>query len=147
MKYQCLSLLSLQYGETAIIFVLDLQIAAGNLHVLALTTQNEVYFLGQQATEQPTVTPTKVEICNVRDIATIRGCSVSSLETMEGKVYFWGFAYGHLIPEPVLTAFSSMDELFASLDSPIMLKPVQPEMQQPTVTDRLGASFDDEVIR
>ena len=74
-----------------------------------------------------------------------RGCGVSSVQTVEGKVYFWGFAYGHLLPEASLTEFHSMDEVFASLDCPMMLKPVEPELKQPAFADKLGTSFDDKV--
>ena len=111
---------------------------------MALSQQNELYFWGRYPS-QPHVNPKKIELANVKDIAAVRGCSVSVAKTTDGKIYFWGFAYGHLIPEPILTTFSSMDEVFASLDSPMMLKPVQPGLRQPALGERLGASFDDEV--
>ena len=122
-----------------------LQIAAGNFHVLVLTAENEVYFWGRHLKEHQAEEPKKIRIFNVKDISAIRGCSVSCVETMEGKVYFWGFANGHVIPEPTLTNFSSMDEVFASLDCPMMLKPVHPQLKQPAFAEKLSASFDDKV--
>ena len=87
-----------------------------------------------------------MRVQNVADIATMRGSSISALVTEEGKVFFWGFAYGHLIPEPVATEFTSMADLFASLDSPMMLEPVELGTNvKPSIVDKLRLSFDDKV--
>ena len=122
------------------------QVVAGKHHVLALSNK-EVYFWGQHTLNEGGVeTPKKLEIPNVVDIGVVRGCSLSAFKTTENKVYFWGFAYGHLIPEPVRTEFSSLEELFASLDTPVMLMPVQSDLKQPeSVIEKLRRSFDDQV--
>ena len=83
-------------------------------------------------------------IQDVVDIGAIHGCRVSAMMTKEGKVYFWGFAYGLQIPNPVVTEFNSMAELFASLDSPMMLKPLELDVK-PTRLEKLRLSFDDKV--
>ena len=115
----------------------------GNVHGLALTTENEVYLWGTHPTENQGVNPKKIGISKVKGIVAIRGCSVSAVETMDGKANFRGFANGHFILEPTLTKFSSTDKVFASLDSPMMLKPVQPELRQPALAERLGSNFDE----
>ena len=88
--------------------------------------------------------PIKIEMQNVLDIAAINVCSISAFTTTEGKVYFWGFAYGLLIPDPVTTKFNSMTELFASLDTPMMLEPVECDRDEPRL-EKLRESFDDQV--
>ena len=122
----------------------SIQIAAGVCHVLALTNANEVYFWGRHASEDIIVTPVKIEAQNVVDIAAMNCCTISAFKTAEGKVYFWGFAYGLLIPDPVATNFASMAELFASLDNPVMIEPAKFELNQPRL-EKLRHSFDDEV--
>ena len=104
----------------------------------------EVYFWGKHASGICTVTPSKIEKPNIVDIGAVRGCSVSSFKTTEDKIYFWGFAYGLTIPNPVPTKFASMVELFASLDIPMMLKPVEFDVKQP-VLENLMLSFDNAV--
>ena len=116
----------------------------GDAHALALSNANEAYAWGNHTTEKYHPSPRKVAIRDVADIGAIRGCSISALTTNEGKVYFWGFAYGHFIRAPVLTKFDSMTELFASLDSPMMLKPVELDVK-PSIGDKLRSSFDDKV--
>ena len=44
------------------------------------------------------------------------------------------------------TKFTSMTELFASLDTPMMLEPVEFNRKQPTL-EKLGLRFDDNVSR
>lgn len=115
--------------------------------MLSLSNEGKVYFWGQHTeSEAMVVTPKEIDIRNVLDIGVVRGCSVSAFKTAEGKVYFWGFAYGLRIPEPVATEFGSLDELYASLDTPVMLTPVRLKVQLPEiVTEKLRLSFDDEV--
>ena len=79
------------------------------------------------------------------DIGAVRGCAVSALKTSDGKVLFWGYAYGRLNSDPVATKFTSMEELFASLDTPMMLKPVEFEHTELTLVEKLKQSFDDKV--
>ena len=79
------------------------------------------------------------------DIAAICGCSISALKTADGKVYFWGYAYGHLFRDPEPTNFTSLPELFASIDSRVMLQPLKIDVKQPTVVEKLIQSFDDQV--
>ena len=121
-----------------------MQVAAGVCHALALSNANEVYFWGQHATEHRIVAPIKIEMQNVLDIAAINVCSISAFTTNEGKVCFWGSAYGLLIPDPVATKFNSMTELFASLDTPMMLEPVEFDRDEPRL-EKLRESFDDQV--
>ena len=83
-------------------------------------------------------------IGDVAFVGATRGSSISAYETTKGTVYFWGFAYGHYIPMPVPTKFSSIPELFASLDKPIMLEPITLGFKQPVV-EKLKAHFDDKV--
>ena len=90
--------------------------------------------------------PKKIDVENVVDVGAIRGCSISALRTAEGAVYFWGFAYGHLIPFPAVTKFASMTELFSSLDTPMMLEPIEFDWKQPAL-EKFGLSFDDKVGR
>ena len=113
--------------------------------MLALTTKNVVYCWGKHCEEENRrVTLKQIsEIPNVVDIAEIRGCRVSACRTAEGKVYFWGFAYGHLIPKPVLTEFGSLDEVFLSLDSPMILKFMEIELRKEVLVDKLKLAFDD----
>ena len=127
-----------------LIFIFYLQIAVGPFHALALSNENEAYFWGTHGTGDVFQTPTKVSVQNVVDIAAANGCYISALKTTQGKVYFWGFAYGIPIPKPVLTNFTSMEELFSSLDTPQMLKPVESDLERPRL-EKLGLGFDDRV--
>ena len=114
--------------------------------MLALTFTNTVYFWGKHYChgENRRVTIKQMtEIPNVVDIAAIRGCPVSAFKTAEGKVYFWGFAYGRLIPKPVLTEFGSLPEAFLSLDSPMILKSMEIELKKEPWVDILRVAFDD----
>ena len=86
----------------------------------------------------------KIEVPNVVDIGALGGCTVSAFKTTDGKIYFWGFAYGLLVPEPVATKFTSLSELFASLDVPMLLKPLEFDVREPTL-EKLRLSFDDQV--
>ena len=119
------------------------KIVAGICHALALSNANEVYFWGSHPADRKVVAPVKIRVSNVVDIAAINRCHISALTTSEGKVYFWGYAYGHLISEPVATEFSSMAKVFASLDIPMMLEPVEFELKQQKPKFRL--SLDDQV--
>lgn len=121
--------------------------AAGKHHVLALSSEDKAYFWGRHTESEAIVaTPQLIDVTNVMEIGVVRGCSVSAFKTTEGKVYFWGFAYGHLIPGPVVTEFSSLDELFASLDTPAVLRPLQFDLRPPEVlSEKLRQSFDDQV--
>lgn len=115
--------------------------------MLALSSENKVYFWGQHTDfEACTETPKHMNVPDVVDIAVVRGCSVSAFKTIQGKVYFWGYAYGVLIPEPVATEFSSLDALFASLDVPVLLRPLRFDLKLPEVlSEKLRQNFDDEV--
>ena len=88
--------------------------------------------------------PEMMETSNIASIGASRGCSISAFQTTEGKVYYWGFALGHYTAEPVATKYKTMIELFASLDSPIMLGPLTFDMNQP-MTEKLKLVFDDSV--
>ena len=88
--------------------------------------------------------PKKIEIPNVAFIGAIRGCGISALQTTKRKVYFWGFGCGHFIPEPAPTKFSTIAEVFASLDSPVMFEPVILDLKQ-AITEKLKLNFDDKV--
>ena len=80
------------------------------------------------------------------DIGVVRGCSMSAFKTTEGKVYFWGFAYGHLLQEPVATKFTSLYALFASLDTPVVFRAAKFNLERPSVLIRkMKLSFDDHV--
>ena len=113
--------------------------------MLALSNANEVYFWGQHnAGDVPAEIPHRIRAENIVDIGAIRGCQISAFETAGGEVYFWGFAYGHRIPDPVLTRFTSMTDLFLSLDTPILLEPMEFVWKEPTL-EKLGLIFDDKV--
>ena len=58
------------------------------------------------------------------DIEAVRGCTFSALKTTVGKIYFLGFAHGNLATNPVAADYSSFEELFLSLDPPMMLQPI-----------------------
>ena len=93
------------------------------------------------------MTPVKVEPpipVKVAAIGATRGSSVSAFKDSDGRVYFWGYAYGHAILEPVVTSFTTMVELFASLDNPVMLLPVELDLSRPVV-DKLNLSFNHKV--
>ena len=106
--------------------------------------ERELYFWGQHAFEGATVTPKKIEVRNIAFIGATRGCTISAFQTAKRKVYFWGFAHGHDIPDPVLTKFTTMADVFASLDIPVMLEPLVLDLKQP-VTEKLKLNFDDKV--
>ena len=113
--------------------------------MLALSNTNEAYFWGEHNVQSTAVvTPNRIDTRNIVDIGAIPGCSISSFQTGDGKVYFWGFANGHLIPDPVATKFTSMTELFLSLDTPAMLEPLETDWKEPVV-EKFGLSFDDKV--
>ena len=113
--------------------------------MLALSLTNEAYFWGiHYAGSAAGVTPNRIDTQNIVDIGAIRGCSISSFRTLDGKVYFWGFANGHYIPAPVATEFNSMTQLFLSLDTPAMLEPLESDWKEPVV-EKFGLSFDDKV--
>ena len=79
------------------------------------------------------------------DIGATRGCTISALKSTDGKIYFWGFAYGQFTKKPVATQHSSFDELFNSLDPPVMLQPLEFKLKQPVMLEKLRQSFDDNV--
>ena len=115
--------------------------------MLALSSLNEVYFWGKHHPAERLINPPlRIANENVADIAAIRGCSVSSFITKEGKVHFWGRAYGNWINQPVLTRFTSMADLFASLERPMMLEPLEINVKEPAVVEKLRNSFNDHVI-
>ena len=120
------------------------QIEAGSHHVLALSEEMKLYFWGQHDSEERVVTPTRMEVPNVELIGATRGCSISAFKSMEGKVYYWGFAFGHYISEPAATKYRTLTELFASLDSPMMLGPVKFDLDQ-QLTEKMKLVFDDSV--
>lgn len=113
--------------------------------MLALSNEKKLYFWGGHASEISIGTPLEIGVENVVDIGAVRGCSISAFKTVEGKVYFWGFAYGLVIPDPVATRFSSMEELFASLDTPVMLKSLELNDREPIMARKFGENFDDKV--
>ena len=121
-----------------------MQIAAGCHHILALSKEMKLYFWGRHASEKIVATPKKMEVPNVELVGATRGCSISVFKTTEGKVYYWGFAFGHYISEPVATKFNTLTELFASLDSPVLLEPLKFKLNQP-MTEKLKLVFDDSV--
>ena len=85
---------------------------------------------------------------NVTTIGATRGSGVSACKTANGKVYFWGSAYGLNISKPSPTRFRTIAEVFASLDSPIMLEPVTFDLAQPfteKLRSKLMSSFDSKV--
>ena len=90
------------------------------------------------------VTPIRIRLRNVVDIGAVRACTISAFRTKKGKVFFCGFSNGHLTPDPVATEFTSMVELFASLDSPAMLEPLEVDVKQ-TRMEKLRLNFDDKV--
>ena len=111
---------------------------------MALSNANEAYFWGKHGSGASTLTPIKIETQNIMDIGVVRGCRISAFTTAEDKVYFWGFAYGLSIPDPVATEFTSMAELFASLDTPMMLGSVEFHVKQ-SVLENLKLAFNDAV--
>ena len=115
--------------------------------MLALSSEGNIYFWGRHTESEASVrTPKQINVPNVTEVGVVRGCSVSAFKTTAGKVYFWGFAFGHLIPEPVATDYSSVDEFFASLDTPVMFRPVQFDVKPPKIVmEKLRVSFDDQV--
>ena len=113
---------------------------------MALSRANEVYFWGSHhSSEGPVEVPIKLAIADVTDIGTLRGSSISGLLTSEGKVYFWGFAFGHLFPAPVVTGFNSIAQLFASFyDPPMMFEQM---IKLPSLMEELRRGLDDIVSR
>ena len=76
------------------------------------------------------MTPTKIDIPNIVFIGATRGCTISAFQTAKRKVYFWGVACGHELPHPVPTQFSTINEVFASLDFPVLLEPLVFDLKQ-----------------
>ena len=113
--------------------------------MLAMSVENRLYFWGEDGSANSITVPTEIEMRTVVDIGASRNCSISTAETVDGKVYFWGRAYGLLIPNPVLTKFRTMAEVFASLDTPMMLEPMEFPENEPIMLDKFRQSFDDQV--
>ena len=112
-----------------------------------MSAANRVYFWGQHdTTEDAIVNPKQIGIESVVDIGAVRGCGISAFKTSDRRVFFWGYAYGHDIPDPIATNFTSMKELFASLDNPVMLKPVELEQRPPAMMEKFKEKFDDKVF-
>ena len=112
---------------------------------MALSVKGELYFCGRHATEEAVLTPLKIAVpYDVALIAAIRGCSISAFKTNSGRVYYWGYAFGHHVFEPVATKYEHIIRLFASLDSPMMVGPVRCHVNQP-MTEKLKLIFDDSV--
>ena len=113
---------------------------------MALTNGNELYFWGKHTSDsRNSATPKKVQVPNVIDIAATRGSCATAFRTTENKVYLWGFAYGNLMPKPVVTEFTSLTELFLSLDSPVMLKAMEMDLNNQPWMEKLKLTFDDKV--
>ena len=111
---------------------------------MALSDEGELYFCGGHDSEQIVMLPRKMLVPNVQVIGATRGCSISAFKTTNGKVYYWGFAFGVHVLEPVATKYSTIVELFASLDSPVMLGSLKFRVNQP-MTEKLKLIFDDSV--
>ena len=112
-----------------------------------MTNDNTAYFWGQLCAGEGSsvILPKKIDVPNVVDIKATRGCTVSALKGADERIYFWGFAYGQFTKKPVATKHSSFDELFNSLDPPMMLQPFELHLKQPVIVDKLRQRFDDNV--
>lgn len=125
----------------------EIQIATGGSHVLALSYSGELYFWGRHDSEREIVTPTKIKVSEkVIEIGATQACRISCFKTSNGSVYFWGYAYDQLFPEPLFTRFTSIADFFASRDIPVMLKPLELDLRHPIV-EKLSRSFNDKVKR
>ena len=112
---------------------------------MALSTEGQLYFWGQHGSEGTTVAPKKIDISNIAFIGAIRGCGISTFQTTKRKVYYWGFACGHYIREPAPTKFSTIAEVFASLDSPMMFEPLTLDQKQ-SIPEKLKLNLGDKVL-
>lgn len=121
------------------------QIAAGNSHVLALSHDNDLIFWGAQG-DQAVIVPAEIssDLGKVVDMATTRGCRFSVLKTIS-TVYFWGEWYQMNISIPRATSFSTMEEVFAAADPPVLCRTVEFHGRGQRISDTMKAAFDDQV--
>ena len=118
--------------------------------VLALSVKNELYFWASTSCGYIATDPIKITTEKVLDVAATRDCTISAFTTIGCHVFFWGFAYGLHIPDPILTKFATMVELFASLDAPMLLEitllePMENPENEPVRVEKFRQSFDDHV--
>ena len=105
-------------------------------------------FVATGGSDRSIIHPVLVNVQNVAAIGATRGSNVSVCKTAKGKVYFWGSAYGHKFAKPLPTKFTTIAEVFTSLDSPIMLEPLTFHLAQPFIEKlslMMKLNFDDKV--
>ena len=77
------------------------------------------------------------------DIGASCGCNISGFKTLEGTVFFWGCVLWTGNPG---SSCNSTLQLFACLDTPVMLKPLELELRAPAWVDKFKQSFDIKVL-
>ena len=125
--------------------VITIQVAAGSFHVLALSHGGSLYFWGNDGRRVSARVPEGVKITDVDDIAALRGYGLNVCKSRDGNVYFWGCRYGKHFSNPRETRFTTMDEVFASLDVPLLLKPLQFDCIGQDFSQRMELAFNDAV--
>ena len=112
---------------------------------MALTNKRKLHFWGEHGSEGRIVVPVLVQVRNVVAIGATRCSSVSACKTAKGKVYLWGFAYGHNFTKPSPIRFRTLAEVFESLDSPVTIEPLKFAQDQQIITEKLKLNLDDKV--
>ena len=114
--------------------------------MLALSFTGKVYFWGSDGRITKVVAPEEVKMkAKVEDVGALWNCGLSVCKTDGGAVYFWGFHFGKHVMEPRRTEFSTMDDVFASLDIPLMLNPVKFDLMERNLSEKMELAFDDAV--
>ena len=123
------------------------QVAAGMLHGLALSHLGKLYFWGDDGRCSSVTVPEEVRFkAKVEDIAALSSCSLSVCKTEDDTVHFWGYHYGTHILRQKKTKFSTMDQVFAALDVPLMLNPLKFDCLGQPFSEKMELAFNDTVI-
>lgn len=132
------------------------QIVCGYAHTLALSDEGELFSWGANSYGQlgtgnkaNLVTPSRVTADGDRfiEVAASHYAHISCAMTETGKVYMWGQARGQSITSPLLTQFTSTDDVFAAFSAPPITWRTNTvnQMKGSRVINCIANSFDDVV--
>ncbi|XP_065337633.1 RCC1 and BTB domain-containing protein 1-like [Cloeon dipterum] len=133
------------------------KIVCGNEFTLALSDEGKVYSWGEnrmaggrlRIVNTPTIIST--EMGRVKDIAATHYEShpCSAINT-KNRVYIWGNCNGQLVETPMLTFFSSLDDVYAVAYPPVTYQKFQllkimkdDDKRKDSLNERLRQAFDD----
>ena len=105
-----------------------------------------MYFWGFQAGHSSaTPIPIAGHLGNVVDVAATRDCEFSVIQTNNTTIYFWGKWHKKNVDDPQVACLSTIDEVFAAADPPVLYGTVEFPGRGQRISDKMKAAFDDKV--